>query len=909
MKTTISNLVYEDIEFESIKDVSTFSHIPYQNLYVKIKGKSGVNVTAVVNELNPLIKLLKKVVFRNTLYNSYHHLCVTLGISSYELYRLFVKDGKKMDRYVLFVEILLTKKEMEKSITTPYGVFSSVNDFCQKHLLDEGYMTFLLSRGLNFNSACSVVDKLKPSMLVVKGEAYPTLEKYCQAVKADYYDTMLTLYRGGKLPELKQIQVRRSLSVTYKNETFKNLSLFLNKYKNIDRDELIALLDAGITFNDAVDKCLNEAIIRKNTQYKIGDKGYATLGGVATELGISSANLSIYMSKADSLDTAIKLFVRKRSRRALGYTTVTEEEFANIFNMPVYAVNKDMTKYGSILACVHVKMNEEYKDGLVTYKKELVDLKDIVAETKISKEYLYFLCKKYGFTDFNDAVDIATHLLSESNIGEMVIFNKTFKSFSDITEYYSLNKLFIEQSRGLYHGFEELILKFRRADKFSSPFILSEGVTYLTVERLREKKGVSNNKMATLLPQAVRKNLDILAIGGSIEKARTFNRHMEDLMVLNVYNDGVYHGTVAEVLEQTKIPYNIFFSRYVKADWDLYQSVTVPVSQNKKTYKGVYKGFAYESLSQLAKHFKIPSTRLYAMVMETENVDDAMDILIAQSLGTYHRSSSTRLVGNTKKILCFNKYYVSLGDISIHFDVDLDRLKKLVSSNMSVDDAVTKLLNNRKKIEQVTFNNKTYSSIYSLEDTFNWSHTMLKDMVNAGQTHQSVLDMLLSPENKGYSVYGKHFDSLEAVADFFNYEESELETRLSDGHTLQSALEYGRIKRYDGITVEGYHFYTLDKASKALGIKKLLLVRELVRGKNPDTIVRILRTKAYKVNSLIPLDRVKGNKSDYIVYKGKKYTDIEEVVNLTGLTQEVILGKLLLAVENKTTFDAVLEEE
>lgn len=909
MNKTASSLTYGDMSFNTISDLSTFSHIPYASLYQKIKNKTGLNVTSVVNELNPLLVTLQKVTFNNNVYNSFHHLCVSLGVSSYELYRMFVKDGKSTDKWKLFVEILLTKKEMEKPIQTRYGNFSSVNDFCKKHLLDEGYMTFLLSRGLDFNSACVVVDKLKLSMLVFKGETYPTLEKYCTASRVDYYATMLHLYNGGDLEKPKENMRRMTDNIVYKGKEYKTISQFLAKHSAIDKEELVSLLDDGVSFETAVDECLKRVSARRKAVYNIRGRTYATLNEVADEVGLTSQGLVFYTSKSDNLETALKLYVRKITKWYLGYRKITPEEYGKVFGVAQSNVRKEVKEAGSVAGAVDTRFEAEFANGVVPYKGSMIDINDLVLEMRLSKELLYYMYKKHNAVDFDTACEYARKAVYVAEIGVLKAFGKEYATLTSFEEYFKFSPNYVYARKGLYHTLEELLVSYRKSNTFNTPFVKYKGVVYSKMGNLIAASGSNYLHVQNAITSGVKVTKDMIDVSNEVGSTRKLTRVQNELFALNVYNDGVYHGTVEEVLQKTNIPYKIFFKRYKELDWDLYQAATVPVSLTVKTYSGVYGGYEYKSLSDLAKKFKIPASRLYKEVSEHEDVNQAMDYILSHKAEerSYTRTSNGR--PRSERFKCFDNYYSSLGDISIRFDVDLDRLKKLYNANVSLEGAVTRLLQDRKMSEQVEFNNKTYSSIYALEDAFNWKHGELKDMVNAGQSHQSVFDMLLSPDNKGYSVYNRHFSNLTEVADFFNYEESLLTDRLEKGYSLQGALEHGRLKRYDGLTIEGYAFYTLDKVAKALGVSKLLLVRELVRGKQPDSLVKILRHKAYKAGKVIPLDRVKGNKSDYLVYRGKKYTSVGEVAKLTGLTEEVILGKMMLAIESKSTLDVVLDEK
>ena len=528
----------------------------------------------------------------------------------------------------------------------------------------------------------------------------------------------------------------------------------------------------------------------------------------------------------------------------------------------------------------------------------MVSLQDVSEKLNRPVQFVYFYWRELG------SVDVLYKFLESYNPTKFTnfdAFGHKFKDFEDFKNHFIGD---YNPSMDIYNSFEDLVLRYVIFDNYGTrrKSVTYNGLTYESISDFASNLDLNATSVSRYLSNGHSPEETVKALSNLSER-QDWKKYLE----LNVYHKGVYFGKAVNLLQKTKIDEETFKDR-VARKWSLYEAATVPISE-RIVYSGIFEGYRYESLKDLAKHLNIKWEALtYHFHQTGEDIEKAvayvrrLNVQYVENVNKIHYTEGMR-----SKILYKGRLYNSLADIARLTKVPSRDLESLFLTGVDLDTAILHLRKQMIEKTGIRYNSSVYKDIYEWAKKERYDIDDVKRRKNAGQSDESIIQVLTTVSFSQVSAYDKIFDTVEEAAQYFKVDASELSRKLISRYTLQQMVEELRLAKYSSFTIEGDLFTSIKQASRALGVSQLTLHRELMRGRSLTSLLKALRLRAYTKGKLIPLDRARDFSPKFMIYHGELYTSLDDLAPVVNFSTDQLVKAIDIANSNKMTLDDVID--
>ena len=328
--------------YNSLLAVSKVVGIPYSTLNKAVKKDSLTSLDALVEELNPILKKKGTVKYNSKTYLSLQHLCTEHGVSSYKLW-LEIKKTGNYDDWMFSFEYLYAGVKMEKPVNNRTGSYPTVYAFCDANMFDKDFFQYLIYKGLDFDSCCTVVSQFNIYRKSYGDVQVESVRDLASTLNTDIFSIMRDLYDGRTISVgVKQKINLSKYSPVYKKVTYKDMKELLSTLK-VTAKELKDKLSQGYTFSVALDK-----ILASKYRYTIRTRRHNSLDELAKDFGVPINRLRKAVTKSSTIDQALIMSTRKNVAMKLFYEEISLERYAKVLGIKESTASNYISTRGSI---------------------------------------------------------------------------------------------------------------------------------------------------------------------------------------------------------------------------------------------------------------------------------------------------------------------------------------------------------------------------------------------------------------------------------------------------------------------------------------------------------------------------------------------------------------------------------
>lgn len=321
---------------------------------------------------------------------------------------------------------------------------------------------------------------------------------------------------------------------------------------------------------------------------------------------------------------------------------------------------------------------------------------------------------------------------------------------------------------------------------------------------------------------------------------------------------GKFYSSIKNLYEYLNVPitYNCF-TKAIKNGSNIDEII--------KFHNIEYKGKIYKNVTRLAEENGMASTTVMSRLRKGMSVESAM------------KKKDT--------IICFGEIYSSLKSLAKKYNINYNTLISRINAGMSIEEAVTtKVSSNNIEFD---YNGKHYSTLMEFAKEYNINYPRLSNRILRGQDIKvAVKECIENPSKKPYikrkldhnNIIYKDikYNSYKQLCEKLGIDYKFLLARLSIGMSLEKAIEKPKIEK--GITYKGIKYKSKKELCEKFGINVHTFKYRLQRGMSMESALTCKTTGSGKCNN--------------IVYKGKTYDKLYDLAKEYNINYGTFINRL-----------------